>query len=148
MSFKFISKSGVVYKVNDEPVERYITSRQLHDKFMQSNGDQVVMLFGYNSIELLNIIEEHERTKFKMTREEAVKKMQVVFPNRASFGNTKDFINGLEALGLLKFEEPKQPKYISIEHCGGIDAKTCTVSVNDAIEALRRIDIICVRKES
>lgn len=84
----------------------------------------------------------------KMTREEAIQKMSAIFSSdvSGSLRNIQDFVDGLEALELLKFEEEKKPKYITIDHCGGISDKTCTVAIADMIEALRRINIICVEK--
>lgn len=76
--------------------------------------------------------EEH-----KMTRQEA--EIKVANCN----GN---FVKALEALGLLKFEEEKK-KFVNITHHHLINSSTSVVDIDYVIEALRRIDIICVKKE-
>lgn len=84
------------------------------------------------------------KEQLKMTREEARQRVLKLVPGyQINKYNCEEYIDVLEALGLLKFEEEKKPKYINIEHCG----LNCLVAVNDLIEALRRIDIICVEKE-
>lgn len=51
-----------------------------------------------------------ERNKFKMTREEAVKKVEAAFHNRGqerARSTVEGYVLTLEALGFLKFEEKK-----------------------------------------
>ncbi len=45
----------------------------------------------------------------KMTREEAINKLRKIFNCKSTENNLNDFVDGLEALGLLKFEEEVNP---------------------------------------
>lgn len=83
----------------------------------------------------------------KMTREEAVKKVRG--SACASQVLADQILDAVEALGLIKFEEEKpEVKFVNITHHHLIGTSTSVIAVDVVIEALRRIDIICVRKES
>ena len=87
--------------------------------------------------------EYYEQEQYKMTREDAIKKVEKAVGHLGQ----ANFVDALEALGLIKFEEekkPYKPKFVTIEHYGGVTYSYCTVKVSDMIEALRRIGIVCV----
>lgn len=97
-NIKFKSKEGVEYIVNDESVERLFTAQDIYN--MRKNyNDEVLHVFGYSGKEILKLIEDHEQRKNnKMTRKEALKKV-----NKGEYGSI--IVDSLEALGLIKFEE-------------------------------------------
>ena len=80
----------------------------------------------------------------EMTREEAVAK--ILKANAVGQITGEKFLNGLEALGLIKFEEVVKPKFVSIPHAGGLGRDRVTVSVDDMIEALNRLDYQIIKK--
>ena len=83
--------------------------------------------------------DKQEQTK--MTREEAEKIVVLkgygigtdsLFAGRG-LPPEKEFLNTLEALGLIKFDEQK---FVTLPHCGGIDRNSATVAIDDMKIAL------------
>lgn len=94
----------------------------------QENEREIVMLFGKTACEILEALDFYEKGKTVMTREEAIKKCHgIMYPHV--------FIQALEALGLIKFDESKR-KYIFFPHP---DEGKYNVSVyqDDAIKTLK-----------
>lgn len=77
----------------------------------QDYVDATIAPIDYDSLDLKKFVQSFvkilERKKFKMTREEAKVKMLAVFKSdfKDSQRNIDDFLDGLEILGLIKFEE-------------------------------------------
>lgn len=84
--------------------------RERIEKALKSSNDderKTTLLFGLTFEEILKKIYPSPKEEIKMTREEAKYKILGIFDSKSSTRNVDDFIDGLEALGLLKFEEEK-----------------------------------------
>lgn len=74
--------------------------------------DMIRRLFGRSieeCIEGLNLLDAIKQKEHKMTREEAVKKIEMTANKGYDAIPAKQLVDGLEALGLIKFEEDNNP---------------------------------------
>lgn len=86
---------------------------------------------------MFDFLIELEQKEIKMTREEAVDRLkEIMYPGKHDMAGKEfvsNLIKGLEALGLIKFDEPKLPVSFAITPIGGC----CAVDIRIAsIEAM------------
>lgn len=96
---------------------------------------------GYDSEGLAKVIYWYENKEKKMTREEALKVL-----NDAKWSDAGRFLNTLEALGLIKFDEPPKRKYIFFPNP---DAGKDNISVyqDDAIKTLNEYGYDVIKRK-
>lgn len=132
MSFVFEDKKGVRFEVLNKCVNG-ITFKALAEKAKKEPLTGFSSMFGYNTIELADIILDYQKRnkEIKMTREEAMKKVNIaaydIGSDKLFNGKVKsperEFIDALEALGLLKFEEAKVDVRMlaALQHARGLN---------------------------
>lgn len=118
-----------------------IDAQKLYNKVMsaQENEREIVMLFGRTACEILEALDFYEKGKTVMTREEAFNKIRGYF----HIGKQNDFLLAIEALGLIKFDDP-EPLKIKITTSNGLSWSTFTI--DQIAKALEEYDFEIVPK--
>ena len=137
--YRFKTKNGTEYVVNDEPVNKLFTAQDIYNARM-TDVTGCASFFGYQAEEILKIIEKHERENRKMTREDAYKKLaNSQAGKKIKIGDIpfSMFCDYLEALGLIKFEEEETPFTMHLVPRGS--TSTVEIYTDSMIKMLRSI---------